>query len=142
MLGNLVKNIKTRLSGRESDFELDCSNFSGSFESQDPKRGKRSLLKKLLKNSYALISQNSTEDTYCSQNIYMLPRVLSQSTPDSSAYGSWSPIAMVPQEKPLDELDNVVDKFIRCINVSNTEDQFGYPYNNVKIKFKFLKNFI
>jgi hypothetical protein len=45
----------------------------------------------------------------------MFPRVYA--TPTTDLGGPWSPVALVAKERPLEELDDVVEKFIRVIAV-------------------------
>lgn len=103
MLGSLISSIKSRLSARVGD---------------DTPRA-RNIFFKLRKASYALINQ-SQDDAYCSDNMFMLPRVYSDKTAHVSLL--WSPVSLKPPEKALDELDDVVEKFIRCISVDSHYD--------------------
>jgi hypothetical protein len=105
-----VNNIKNRLTSRVSD-----ESISPHFYSTDEPRS-RNIFLKLVSASYSLVNQNQ-DDAYCSENLFMLPRVYSQKT--ESDCGLWSPVSLKAPEKSLDELDNVVEKFIRCISVEN-----------------------
>lgn len=107
MLGNFVSNIKNRLSSRVSDESM-------TFPSDIPRS--RNIFLKVINASYSLVNQNQ-DDAYCSENLFMLPRVFSQNTENEC--GLWSPVSLSAPEKSLDELDNVVEKFIRCINLEN-----------------------
>lgn len=113
MIGNLVQNIKSRWTNRVGDESFSGFNLPNRSTSKS-----RNLFVKLLNSSYALVSQNGHDDAYCSENLFMLPRVYSQT---SSGHDNelWSPISLKPCEKSLDELDNIVDKFVRCINMEN-----------------------
>lgn len=110
MLGSFVNTIKNRLTSRVSD-----ESFESHVYSPDASRSQNIFLK-LMNASYALVSQNQ-DDACCSENLFMLPRVYSQTSENFS--GLWSPVSFKPSEKSLDELDNVVEKFIRCINMEN-----------------------
>lgn len=109
MLGSFVNTIKSRLSTRAND---------DAFRSTDCPRA-QNIFMKLVNASYALVSQTQ-DDAYCSDNLFMLPRVYSQKSENVS--GLWSPISLKPPEKQLDELDSVVEKFIRCISLENRRD--------------------
>lgn len=67
--------------------------------------------------SYALVSQHQ-DDAYSNENLFMLPRVYSHGI-DTCTEQCSSPISLQPPEKSLDELDNIVDKFVRCITLEN-----------------------
>lgn len=107
MFGNFVNTIKSRLTARVGD--------ESHFNSTDDRKSQNVFLK-LLNASYAVVSQQQ-DDAYCNDNLFMLPRVYSQNTEYVS--GLWSPVSLKQPEKSLDELDNVVEKFIRCISVEN-----------------------
>jgi hypothetical protein len=94
MFGSLVSSIKSRLSDESS----------------------RNMLVKLLNASYSLVSQKP-DDSYCSENVFMLPRVYAQKADNVS--GLWSPVSLLPAEKSLDELDDIVEKFSRCVSVES-----------------------
>lgn len=128
MLGNLVSNIKSRLTARVGD---------ESFSADTPRA--RNIFFKLRKASYALISQ-SQDDAYCSDNLFMLPRVYSEKSVHVG--GLWSPVSLKPPEKSLDELDDVVEKFIRCISVDSHYDVSRKEMKNSHhVMFEsFLKN--
>lgn len=117
MLENFVKTLKTRFTSRVGDE----SHFQATGD-----RKSRNVFLKLLNASYALVSQQQ-DDAYCNENQFMLPRVYSQNTEQVS--GLWSPISLKQSEKPLDELDNVVEKFIRCINVENRNFNVKQEFN-------------
>lgn len=108
MLGNFVSNLKNRLTARVSDESLP----SHLYATDVPKN----FFFKLINASYALVSQNQ-DDAYCNDNLFMLPRVYTEDD-----CGLWSPVSLKAPEKTLDELDNVVEKFIRCISVENYRD--------------------
>jgi hypothetical protein len=108
MLGSFVNNIKNRLAvARVGD------------ESAAGARS-RNIFLKFVNASFALVSQNQ-DDAYCNENSFMLPRVYSQQT--EHVGGVWSPVSLKPPEKSLDELENVVEKFMRCIDVENSCDK-------------------
>jgi hypothetical protein len=113
MFGNFVNNLKSRLSTRVGD-----ESMSPQFYSTDVSRPKN-IFYKLINASYSLVNQNQ-DDAYCSENLFMLPRVYSQQQEYVS--GLWSPVSLTAPEKSLDEIDNVVEKFIRCISVENYDD--------------------
>jgi hypothetical protein len=113
MLGNFVNNIKNRLSARVGDESLTPHLYS-----TDVPRT-RNIFLKLVNASYSLVNQNQ-DDAYCSENLFMLPRVYCQKM--ESDCGLWSPVSLKVPEKSLDELDNVVEKFIRCISAENYYD--------------------
>ena len=113
MFGNIVNTIKSRLTTRIGDDSVQpyVRSSDGS--------GSRNIFIKLLHSSYAVVSQNQ-DDAFCNENLFMLPRVVSQKTEN---VGLWSPVSLKPQEKSLDELNNVVEKFIRCISSENYRDE-------------------
>ena len=113
MLGNFVSNIRNRLTARVGD-----ESVSPHFYATDVTRT-RNVFLKLVNASYSLVNQNQ-DDAYCNENLFMLPRVYSQKTENDC--GLWSPVSLKVPEKSLDELDNVVEKFIRCISVENYHD--------------------
>lgn len=110
MLGNFINNFKNRLMTRVSDESLQ-SHFYSSDGPRTP-----NIFFKLVNASYALVNTNQ-DDSYCSDNLFMLPRVYLQKTEGDCSL--WSPVSLKAPEKSLDELDNVVEKFIRCISVEN-----------------------
>lgn len=110
MLGNIVNNIKSRLTTRVVD-----ESFQPHVHSTDGSRSQNIFLK-LMNSSYAIISQHQ-DDAFCNENLFMLPRVYSHKSNTMS--GLWSPVSLKAPEKSLDELDNIVEKFTRCINVKN-----------------------
>lgn len=114
MLGNIVNTIKNRLTSRVGDE----SSYRHHDHSKDSSRT-RNIFLKLLNLSYAIVNQNQ-DDAYCNDNLFMLPRVYSQKS--SNISGLWSPVSLKAPDKSLDELDNVVEKFMRCINVENCCD--------------------
>lgn len=127
MFGNLVNNLRSRVS--VTNKIADISAFG---ESHSESGGRaQTLFNKLLSSSYSLISQSNLEDSYCNDNMYMLPRVLE--SPDGNCAPPWSPVALAPKEKHRDELDNVVDKFIRCVSV-NGDSLNERSASNVKIQ--------
>jgi hypothetical protein len=110
MLGSFVNSIKNRLTARVGDESLPSHLYS----TDSPRT--RNVFLKLVNASYALVNQNQ-DDAYCSDNLFMLPRVYSKKT--GVDCGLWSPVSLKAPEKSLDELDNVVEKFIRCISAEN-----------------------
>lgn len=123
MIGNFVSNLKSRLSvarvADETSMQRNLA-YSSVVESKSP-----SLLNKLMNASYALVSQHQ-DDSYCNENLFMLPRVYSHGNNDDSIQPCRSPISLQAPEKTLDELDNIVDKFVRCISIESS----GYNNNN------------
>lgn len=107
MLGNFVNTIRSRLTARVGD-EI--------YQPPETSPRSRNIFLKLLNKSYAIVSQNQ-DDAYCNDNLFMLPRVYSQKTENFN--GLWSPVSLKAPEKSLDELENVVEKFVRCISVEN-----------------------
>lgn len=112
MLGSFVNNIKNRLAVARVGDESRLHSPAGGARS-------RNIFLKIVNASYALVSQHQ-DDAYCNENLFMLPRVYSQKT--EHVGGVWSPVSLKPPEKSLDELDNVVEKFMRCIEVENSCD--------------------
>lgn len=116
MIGSFVNNIRSRLTSRVSDAE----SMNISIHSTDGSKS-TTFLDKLLNASYSLVSQHQ-DDAYCSNNVFMLPRAYMEPCR--------SPISLKPSEKSLDELDNIVDKFVRCISLENDYDSnvhFAHP---------------
>lgn len=103
MIGSFVSNIKSRLTSRVHD---------ESFSSTDDAKGNW-LLHKFINASYSLVSQHQ-DDAYSNENLFMLPRAYSRGTELCS-----SPISLTAPQKSVDELDNIVDKFVRCISMEN-----------------------
>lgn len=112
MLGTFVNTIKSRLTARVSD---------ESFHATDESKS-QGIFFKLINASYALVSQHQ-DDAYCNDNLFMLPRVYSHKS--ENIRDVWSPVSLKFPEKSLDELDNVVEKFIRCIGVENHSDDIN-----------------
>lgn len=116
MIGNLVSNLKSRLRvarvADEASMQRNLA-YSSIVESKSP-----SLLNKLMNASYALVSQHQ-DDAYCNENLFMLPRVYSHGNNDDNIQPCRSPISLQAPEKTLDELDNIVDKFVRCISIES-----------------------
>lgn len=112
MIGSFVNNIRTRLTSRVSDVE----SMNIALDSTDGSKS-RNFLNKIMNASYSLISQHQ-DDAYCSENFFMLPRAYSENVNEACR----SPISLKPPEKSLDELDNIVDKFVRCISLENDYD--------------------
>lgn len=104
-----MNTLKSRLSAKVGD------ESNSHLQSGDNKRT-RNVFLKLLNASYAIVSQHQ-DDAYCNDNLYMLPRVYSENT--NAVSGLWSPVSLKPTEKSFDELDNVVEKFMRCISVES-----------------------
>jgi hypothetical protein len=111
MIGSFVNNIKSRLTSRVHD-----ESFGISIRSTDDAPG-HGFLNKFINASYSLVSQHQ-DDAYASDNVFMLPRAYSQSTEPCS-----SPISLRAPVKSVDELDNIVDKFVRCISMENDYDR-------------------
>jgi hypothetical protein len=125
MIGNLVSNLKSRLgSARVADSNREPMH-SFAYSTADSKSP--SLLNKILNASYALVSQHQ-DDAYCNENLFMLPRVYSNGNIDCDTEPCRSPISLQAPEKSLDELDNIVDKFVRCISI-DTGGSNGTSYD-------------
>lgn len=120
MIGNLVSNLKSRLGSARVADSNSSSDSMHSFAYSTADSKSPSLLNKLLNASYALVSQHQ-DDAYCNENLFMLPRVYSHSNNIIDGGDSIelcrSPISLQAPEKSLDELDNIVDKFVRCISI-------------------------
>lgn len=112
MIGNFVSTLRSRLSIARVSDEPSRRNFAYSTD-ESP-----SFLNKLMNASYALVSQQQ-DDAYCNENLFMLPRVYSHGNESDCIQPCRSPISLQPPEKSLDELDNIVEKFVRCINLEN-----------------------
>ena len=128
MIGSFVNNIRSRLTSRVSDVE----SMNISIHSTDGSKS-TSLLDKFLNASYSLVSQHQ-DDAYCSNNVFMLPRAYTEPCR--------SPISLKPSEKSLDELDNIVDKFVRCISLENDYDcnvHFAHPssIHTIELEIKY-----
>ncbi|CRL01352.1 CLUMA_CG014480, isoform A [Clunio marinus] len=113
MFSNFVSSIKNRLATKIGD-----ESFKSRIHSTDIQESQNIFLK-LLNAGYSIVNQNQ-DDSFCNENLFMLPRVCSKGSENIT--GLWSPISLRPPEKSLDELDNVVEKFIRCINMENHRD--------------------
>lgn len=128
MIGNFVSNLKSRLRvARVADEAASMQRnlaYSSVVESKSP-----SMLNKLLNASYSLVSQHQ-DDAFCNDNLFMLPRVYSHGNNDDSIQPCRSPISLQAPEKTLDELDNIVDKFVRCITIESGGGGGGYNNNN------------
>lgn len=114
MLGSLVSSIRSRLTARVGDESVGRAHV-------DSTDAPRNIILRMLNASYALVSQSSQDDAYCSGNMFMLPRVYSDKNSEHVG-GLWSPVSLKAPEKSLDELDNVVEKFIRCISVESRSE--------------------
>lgn len=105
MIGSFMNNLKSRLTSRRVNDE--------SLNSTDAPKAK-SLFNKIMHASYSVVSQKQ-DDAYCNENLFMMPRAYLNNYSESCQ----SPISLTAPEKSLDELDNIVDKFVRCINMEN-----------------------
>lgn len=132
MFGNIVSTIKSRLSTRVVD-----ESFQPHVHSSDVSKSRNTFIK-LLRSSYAIVSQNQ-DDAFCNENLFMLPRVISQNTEN---VGLWSPVSFKPPEKSLNELDNVAEKFIRCISLENCRDDTNVNTKILHLYIKFNNNLI
>lgn len=132
MLGNFVNNLKNRLSPRSGDQSYQTH------RNPSPDSKSKNIFIKLLNASYTIVSQQQDDDAFCNANLFMLPRVYSQNT--ESLSGPYSPVSLKAAEKSIDELDNVVEKFMRCINV----ESYGHDTNvNIeKLKFSFTHSLL
>lgn len=119
MFGSIVNTIKSRLTTRVGDES--CQPYRKQFSDS----GSRNIFLKLLHSGYAIVSQNQ-EEIIGQENLFMLPRVVLQ---NKESVGFWSPVSLKPREKSLDELDSVVEKFIRCINLENCDDNSNVNMN-------------
>lgn len=123
MLGSLVSNLKNRLTPARISDTPSRRNFAYSTD-ESP-----SFFNKIMNASYALVSQQQ-DDAYSNENLFMLPRVYSHGIDSDCTEPCSSPISLQPPEKSLDELDSIVDKFVRCTTLEN-----GYEYDgNVGMK--------
>lgn len=128
MIGNFVSNLRNKLNGssRVSDVSMINGRRRNLGYSTDESP---SFLNKILNASYALVSQQQ-DDAYCSENLFMLPRVYSHGdngNDNNIIEPCRSPISLQAPEKTLDELDNIVDKFVRCISIDS--GGYGGTYN-------------
>lgn len=66
------------------------------------------------------INKLMSKENSCDSNSFMLPRV----------YGAndWDAIELRPEEKYIDDLDNVLDKFTRVINVCDSENSNNHLF--------------
>lgn len=99
--------------------------FVNQFKMQNSNAGEKSdrrlfnslrmfLHKKLNKNKDYYNNNNRNE-----QNL-MFPRVYAHAhSIDDNSFDSWDPVDLTVNEKLVVELDNVIDKFTRVINVNN-----------------------
>jgi hypothetical protein len=124
MIGSFVSNIKSRLTSRVTD------DGSSSVRATDGFKNK-TIFNKLLNASYSLVSQ--TQDDAFSNENFMLPRVYSQSSELCR-----SPISLKPEEKSFDELENIVDKFVRCISLEHERDVYVHTYYFIFHLFDFM----
>lgn len=127
MFENLLLNIKSKInfnvkSQNEFIENVDLDNCNSSDDSW--KRFSSGFFEKfnINRKRYTAIDQKQTNDDhgdayYCGRHLndtMMFPRVYS---PDPAEHKAWEPISLVAEEKYTDDLDNVVDKFIRVIRI-------------------------
>jgi hypothetical protein len=119
MLGNIVYNIKNKL--------RPASEAASDFDSTNNIRSQTGILNgfrlnKLFNLRYLSVRQNDYDDEY-NQNgrafmMDMFPRVISQHPEDCEL---WSPISLAPTPKLPEYMDNVVDKFVRVIDLNERD---------------------
>lgn len=129
MLENFFINLKSKINLTKRK-----SNCSGSEKENNAPGMAKQMLDDFLPNRkirYASVNQN---DEFKSSR--MFPRV---------AYGddnAWGPVELAPKEKFVEEMDNVIDKFIRVISSDNNETgtlrnsnviSFGYNQSSLLI---------
>lgn len=108
MLENFFINLKSKISLTKRN-----SNSSGSEKENNAPGTAKQMLDDFLPNRkirYVSINQN---DEF--RQSRMFPRV---------TYGddnAWGPVDLAPKEKFVEEMDNVIDKFIRVISSDNNE---------------------
>lgn len=108
MFENFFYNLKSKinLTRRHSD----CGNSEK--ENNAPGTTKQMLDDFLPNRNFRYVSVNQNEELSQSR---MFPRV---------TYGNdnaWGPVDLAPREKFVEEMDNVIDKFIRVISSDNNE---------------------
>jgi hypothetical protein len=150
MIGNLVSNLKSRLGSARVANSSSDSMHSFAYSTADSKSP--SFLNKLMNASYALVSQHQ-DDAHCNKNLFMLPRVYSHGNNiiGDNIEPCRSPISLQAPEKSLDELDNIVDKFVRCISIETVgsngtsyDGNVSYTRNSEKksLHIKLINGFI
>lgn len=64
--------------------------------------------------NYMSIKQNC-DDKHNSTKLNMLPRVVGENLNNKRM---WDPVELAPKQKTVEHLDNVLDKFVRIIHIS------------------------
>lgn len=134
MFENLLLNIKSKINfntKQNGDYIENVNNNSD----DSWKRLSNGFFDKFSRKRYTAINQNQSKDDHGdayygrkSNDTMMFPRVYS---PDPAERRAWEPIALAPKEKFTDDLDNVVDKFIRVIRI---DDQNNYSCETERFK--------
>lgn len=119
MFENLIINLKSKIAYKPTSiygFHDDGDQEYGG----TPKFAATEFLSNLLTGRfrYASVNQHNNDDTgYRNNNrTCMLPRVYAQESRD---YDTWGPVDLAPNEQFVEDLDNVIDKFIRVISVDD-----------------------
>lgn len=156
MLDNLIVNIRTILPIAKANDSRD-DNYSGNYanesaiafleqssnrDTQDNNTN-RTMLNIVRSYFSQLYSKKSVTDV---DNDIMLPRVYDY----ADLKIDWDPVELRAKEKLIEDIDNVIDKFVRVITVNETEsprrDEMFYVLNivfilltNFHFKVKFLR---
>lgn len=122
MLENFFINLKSKINLNKRN-----SNCSGSEKENNAPDTARQMLDNFLPNRrvrYASVNQN---DEF--RQTRMFPRV---------AYGddnAWGPIDLAPKEKFVEDMDNVIDKFIHVISSDNNDTGALRTFNVISLDY-------
>lgn len=125
MLENFLTNLKSKITLTKRNGSVDC--VDGSEKENSAPVSARQMLNDFLPNRKIRYSSVNQNDEF--KDSKMLPRV---------AYGddnAWGPIDLAPREKFVEEMDNVIDKFIRVINSDSNETR---ALRNSNVIFRFI----
>lgn len=123
MLENFFTNLKSKIN-------LTKRNGSGSEKENNAPGTARQMLDDFLPNRKIRYTSVNQRDEFGDSK--MLPRV---------AYGddnAWGPVDLAPKEKFVEEMDNVIDKFIRVISSDSCETRALRNLNVISYSFSSL----
>jgi hypothetical protein len=120
MLDKIMLNLKTKFSANTTVYSDTVTPITSSTYEPDERTFFDYLrINNILNVSYSpLFSRESAKPKPSDDPIEtrMFPRVFGNTTPNAEP---WSPVALAAKQRPLEELDNVVEKFIRVVAIND-----------------------
>jgi hypothetical protein len=120
MLDKIMLNLKTKFSANPTIYSDTVTPIAAStYEPDDRTFFDYLRINNILNVSYSpLFNREGAKMQPTDDHVEtrMFPRVFSNPTPNTEP---WSPVALAAKQRPIEELDNVVEKFIRVVAISD-----------------------